>query len=78
MTVHDLNRECLVELKQRYMTMLADEGTFAEVMETDHDEPSYADLVEADELIPDDVIFWNFDGVEFVKDDFFCMMEMEG
>ena len=72
MDVTELTREQLVELKCNYMEMLADEGTFAEVMERDCDEPSYADLAEADDIIPDEVIFRNYEGVYFVDDDFFC------
>ena len=77
MTVKDLPRECLIELKQRYLVMLADEGSYAEVMDVDYDEPSQYDLGNADEIVPDDIIFYNFEDVEFVKDDFFCLMETE-
>lgn len=72
MDVTELTREQLVELKCNYMGMLADEGTFAEVLNRDYDEPSYADLAEADDIIPDEVIFRNYEGVYFVNDDFFC------
>ena len=37
----------------------------------DYDEPSYWDLAHADDIVPDDVIFKNYEGVEFVNDDFF-------
>lgn len=72
MDVHDLSREQLIELKQRYLTMLADEGSYAEILDCDHDEPSHWDLANADEIVPDEVIFNNFDGTYFVEDDFFC------
>lgn len=72
MDVRDLSREQLVELKQRYLMMLADEGTFAEVLDVDYDAPSYMDLEKADEIVPDDVVFRNFEGSYFVPDDFFC------
>lgn len=72
MDVTELTREQLVELKCNYMEMLADEGTFAEVLNRDYDEPSYADLAETDDIIPDEVIFRNYEGVYFVNDDFFC------
>lgn len=72
MDVRDLSREQLVELKQRYLTQLADEGTFAEVVGRDYDSPSYGDLADADEIVPDDVIYRQYEGVNFVKDDFFC------
>lgn len=72
MDVTELTRDQLIELKCKYMDMLADEGTFAEVVGRDYDEPSYSDLAEADEIIPDEVIFRNYEGVSFVNDDFFC------
>lgn len=75
--VHDLCRECLVELKQNYMTMLADEGMFEQIMGVNYGEPSMLDLVEADSLIPDSSIFYHYKGVGFVPDDFFCLMETE-
>lgn len=70
MNVTELNREQLTFLKQAYMTQLADEGAFAEVFEVDYDEPSYADLANADELVPDDVIFDHYKGTDFVEEDF--------
>lgn len=73
--VHDLCRECLVELKQNYMTMLADEGMFEEIMGVNYGEPSMLDLVEADSLIPDSSIFYYYKGVGFTPDGFFCLME---
>ena len=72
MRVEELSREQLVELKECYMTMLADEGTFSEVVGRDYDEPSYEDLFNADSIIPDDVVLRNYEGIEFVKDDFLC------
>lgn len=70
MDVRDLSREQLVELKQRYLTQLADDGSYAEVLDCDYDEPSYQDLANADEIVPDDVIYRNYEGVYFVNDDF--------
>ena len=72
MDVRDLSREQIVELKCNYMTELVNEGSFAEVMGVDYDEPSYWDLANADEIVPDDVIIEHYDGVNFVEDDFFC------
>ena len=72
MTVHELSRDQLVELKQNYLSELADEGSYAEVMDCDYDEPSYWDLAYADEIVPDDVIFHEYEGISFVTDDFFC------
>ena len=73
--VHDLCRECLMELKVVYMMELADNGTFSEVMGTMYGSPSCSDIANADELIPDDVIFEHYAGISFVPDDFFCLME---
>ena len=54
MDVRELSREQLIELKQRYLEMLADEGSYAEVLDVDHNEPSYWDLANADDIVPDD------------------------
>lgn len=70
MTVSELTRDQLIQLKQDYMIQLADCGEFAEVMGVDYDEPSYGDLADADELIPDDVIFEHYEGINFDEDDF--------
>lgn len=72
MDVRDLSREQLVELKQRYLTQLADDGSYAEVLDCDYDDPSYQDLANADEIVPDDVIYRNYEGVYFVNNDFSC------
>lgn len=73
MDVRDLSREQLTELKENYLTQLADEGSFAEIMDVDYDAPSYWDLANADNIVPDDVIFRAYEGFDFVHDDFFCM-----
>lgn len=70
MDVRDLNREQLVHLKVMYMGQLADEGLFAEMFQVDYDEPSYSDLANADELVPDDVVFDHYEGCDFVEEDF--------
>lgn len=72
MTIKDLSKDQLHELKECYLMKLADEGTFAEVMGVDYDAPSYGDLADADEIVPDDVIEREYEGVCFVEDDFFC------
>jgi len=72
MDVHELNGDQMLELKQRYLEKLADEGSYAEILDVDYDEPSYWDLAHADEIVPDDVIFEEYDGTYFVTDDFFC------
>ena len=70
MNVRELNADKMRELKERYLCILADEGTYAEVMDVDYDEPSYSDLAHADELVSDDVIYRQWDGVDFVEEDF--------
>lgn len=72
MTIKELSKDQLHELKERYLVKLADEGTFAEVMDVDYDAPSYGDLVNVDEIVPDDVIEREYEDVYFVADDFFC------
>lgn len=72
MDVHDLSRDQLVELKQNYLSELADEGSFAEVMDCDYNEPSYWDLANADDIVPDDVVFRQWECTHFTNDDFFC------
>ena len=61
MTVRELSRDQLNELKQAYAARLAETG----------EEISYGELVESTE-IPDDVIFNHYDGILFTDDDFFC------
>ena len=72
MDVHELSRDQIVELKCNYLTKLADEGGYAEVLNCDYNEPSYWDLANADDIVPDDVVFREYEGVCFVNDDFFC------
>lgn len=76
MYVTELTRDQLVELKQKYMAELVNEGMFAEIMDRDYDEPSYGDLAEADDIISDDFIFEHYAGIYFVPDDFFCTAEV--
>ena len=72
MTVYELSSEQMLELKQQYLEMLADEGNYASVLNVDYDEPSQHDLSFADEIVPDDIIFTHYEGIDFVPDDFFC------
>lgn len=72
MNVHELSREQLTELKQNYLAQLADEGTYAEILGVDYDYPSWYDCANADEIVPDCIIFRAYEGVLFVSDDFFC------
>ena len=59
-TVKELTREELNELKTSYLTKLNEYGS-----------PSYQDYINA-ENIPDEIIFEEYEGITFVKEDFFC------
>ena len=63
MTVHELNRDQLTELKQR---MIDDE-----IYEKEGRNPSYGELAVA-ESNPDEKVFEKYEGVEFSNDDFSC------
>jgi hypothetical protein len=63
MTVYELSRDQLIELKQAYITEKNDEvgeGT------------SWGELADADELVDDKEIFAAYECYDFVNDDFFC------
>lgn len=60
MTVYELTREQLIELKQHYM--ICHDGEEFSV--------SYDELLQADEIVPDETIFEYYPGVEFSEDDF--------
>lgn len=77
MTVRELSRDQLVELKGNYMAELVNEGAFAEVMGRDYDEPSYGDYADADEIISDEFIFEHYGHYDFCNDDFFCTAGQE-
>lgn len=70
MTVQELSREQLTELKEHYLVELDDEGTLEEV--TGLDAIYYGVLADINEIVPDEVVFEHYDGVDFVEDDFFC------
>lgn len=59
MKVTDLTREQLTQLKLDYF-----------VIEIDP-EPSYMELCEIDNIVPDETVTEYFEGVEFTEDDFF-------
>lgn len=61
MTVRELNRDQLIELKGRYIddrNTEKGEGT------------SYQEYAGADSIVSDEEIFTAYDGTEFVEDDF--------
>lgn len=70
MDVTELTRDQLAELKQAYLVELDDEGMLEEIIGTDC--VSWGALANADEIVPDDVMFRHYDGVLFSSDDFSC------
>ena len=78
MTVYDLPRDCLIELKGNYIVELVNEGMFGQVVYNDDsiDEPSWGDFADVDELVPDDIVFDHYCDTCFEKDDFFCMEDV--
>ena len=75
MTVKELKRDQLHELKQVYYSELVNEGTFAEVMGVNINEPSYEMIASIDEYVSDEFIYNHYDGYSFTEDDFFCSVE---
>lgn len=75
MTVRELNRDQLHELKQTYYSELVNEGIFAEVMGVVINEPSYEMIASIDEYVSDEFIYEHYDGCSFTEDDFFCSAE---
>jgi len=59
MTVHDLNRDQLTELKQ---------AMYSE----DNESVSYGELAAIDELVSDEAVKERYEGYVFTADDFFC------
>lgn len=62
MTVKELNREQLIELKERYYM-------------DKHRNVSYSELASIDQIVSDDKIFKAYASIDFVNDDFFCSKE---
>lgn len=61
MTVRELNRDQLTELKCMYYVQLVNECLFAKVMGVDIDEPSYDMIEKVNEYVSDEVIFDAYD-----------------
>lgn len=57
MKVQELTRYQLLQLKQTYLCQLMQD-------------PPLGTLVDADKVIPDDIIFDYYAGIDFVEDDF--------
>lgn len=72
MSIYELSRDQIAELKANYLVELANEGAFSEALGTDYGEPTQGDLMEADRIVPDEVVFGVFAGTEFSEEDFSC------
>lgn len=64
MTVSELTAEQMEELKQTYLTQ--------HLLEVEDREPSYNELANAADIVPDWIIFDAYGGTVFYNDDFFC------
>ena len=65
MKVRELNRDQLVQLKQRYLTDWYDTLPVPST-------PSMQELADADSLVEDELVFDYFEGTDFVPEDFSC------
>ena len=61
MTLAELNREQIIELKEHILCQ-----------DREAEGVSYGELLEADEIIPDSRVEEEYGDTDFVPDDFFC------
>lgn len=64
MSVKELTREQLIELKQNYYCNVLNNNA------------SYSELANIDSLVSDTEIFNEYEGITFVNDDFFCSCDI--
>lgn len=64
MSVKELTREQLIELKQNYYCNVLNNNA------------SYGELANIDSLVSDTEIFNEYEGITFVNDDFFCSCDI--
>ena len=64
MSVKELTREQLIELKQKYYTER-------------NENVSYGELADIDNLVSDNEIFEEYGDITFVEEDFFCTSSKE-
>ena len=64
MTVRELSKDQLGELKQHYLD--------DRIQKKEGRAPCMSVLADADELVPDEEVFAAYEGVEFSGDDFLC------
>lgn len=62
MSVTELNRDQLYDLNQQYLINY--------LSEVEDRSPSWGELADADEIVPDNIIFEAYDGTCFEEDDF--------
>ena len=74
MLVRELDREQLIKRKGYYFNELVNEGSFAEVVGREYDSPTWEDMVNIDGIVPDDVIFEHYEGVDLDKGDLFVIL----
>ena len=68
MKICELTKEQFTELKQNYLMQHFDE--------VENRSPSYGELADVDNIIPDSVIYDNYGHFDFTEDDFFCSKEV--
>lgn len=71
MYYEELNESQKHQLAEAWLLELVDLGIYAEVMDVEWDEPSWGELANASELVPEDVLEEKYDGTVFTEDDFF-------
>ncbi len=67
MSVYELNKEQMTELKSRCFTDY--------IYETENRDVFLSELANTDNIISDDDIYENYGDIDFSEDDFFCSME---
>ena len=67
MSVYELNKEQITELKSRSFTDY--------IYETENRDVFLSELANIDNIISDDYIYENYGDIDFSEDDFFCSME---
>lgn len=65
MTVKELSRSELIELKQKHYSQK-------------NNNASYSEIAFIDELVSDSEVFRAYENMEFIKEDFFCNLDEKG
>lgn len=78
MTIYELNPEQINELAGNYLSRLADEGAFSEIVGVDYDAPTWDDMARASEIVPFDVLEREYGSTEFTDDDFCFSGPLDG